>query len=63
MVCKIKEIREQLGMSQEELAKQSGISRYLISKLENGEDVNITKKTMILLSKALNKAVSEVFLF
>lgn len=63
MVCKIKETREKLGMSQKELAKKSGISRYLISKLENGEDVNITKRTMVLLSNALNKSVSEIFLF
>lgn len=59
---KVKEIRVKKGLSQEELANKSNISRYLISKIENGEDVNLTKNTMISISKALDKPVVEVFM-
>ena len=59
----IKEYREKLNMTQIELAKKSDISRYLISQLENGEDVNITKKTMVQIATALNANVLEIFLF
>lgn len=59
----IKEFREKLNMTQIELAKKSEISRYLISQLENGEDVNITKKTMVQIATALNANVLEIFLF
>lgn len=60
---KVKEIRVKKGLSQEELANKSNISRYLISKIENGKDVNLTKNTMISISKALEKSVVEVFMF
>lgn len=63
MVCKIKEVREKKSLTQEELALKSGVSRYLISRLENGEDVNITKKTMIAIAEALEEAVTSIFLF
>lgn len=59
---KVKEIRVKKGLSQEELANKSNISRYLISKIENGEDVNLTKNTMISISQALEKPVIEVFM-
>lgn len=59
---KVKEIRIEMKLSQEELANKSGLSRYLISKIENGDDVNITKNTMISISSALNKKVTDVFL-
>lgn len=58
---KVKEIRIEMKLSQEELANKSGLSRYLISKIENGDDVNITKNTMISISNALNKKVTDVF--
>ena len=35
MGYKIKDIRESLGMTQEELAEKSGVSRTIISGLEN----------------------------
>ncbi len=63
MKNKIKEVREKLNMTQADLAKKSSVSRYLISQLENGEDVNVTKKTMIQISKALNSNVVDIFLF
>ena len=63
MENKIKEYRENLNMTQMDLSKKAEISRYLISQLENGEDVNITKKTMVQIASALNASVTEIFLF
>ena len=38
MKTKIKYIRHELGMSQDELAKKSNVSRQTISALENGKN-------------------------
>jgi len=38
----IAEFRQQQGLSQKELAEKSGISQQHISKLERGENFNIT---------------------
>ena len=62
MECRVKELREKLGMTQEDLAKKAGVSRNLISMLENGKDVNITKRTMQALSKALDTPINNIFL-
>lgn len=59
---KIKEKRLKREMTQEELSKRSGVSRYIISQLENGVDVNITKETMIAIANALGYKVSSIFL-
>lgn len=63
MKCKIKEYRELKQMTQEELAEKAKVSRYLISQLENGYDVNITKRTMLSIADALGASVTEIFLF
>lgn len=60
---RLKEHRIKQGMTQEELAKKANVSRYLISKIESGEDVNITKNTMVSISEALHTSVSTIFLF
>ncbi len=60
---KVKEYRIQKGLSQEELAKEANLSRYLISKIEKGDDVNLTKNTMISIAAALDKKVADIFLF
>ena len=56
------EIRQEKGLTQEELSSLSGISRPTISKLENQEDVVVKTSTLLALSKALNKPLSEIFL-
>lgn len=63
MKNKVKEYRVEQNLTQEELAKKANVSRYLISKIENGDDVNITKNTMLSIAEALNSNVSDIFLF
>lgn len=61
MGYRIKEIREACGMSQEELAQKSGVSRGTISALENGLERNTTSKTLLKIAKALNTTVDQIF--
>nr|DAH02232.1 MAG TPA: helix-turn-helix XRE-family like protein [Caudoviricetes sp.]DAY90556.1 MAG TPA: Helix-turn-helix XRE-family like protein [Caudoviricetes sp.] len=63
MKNKVKEYRVEQNLTQEELAKKANVSRYLISRIENGDDVNITKNTMLSIAEALNSNVSDIFLF
>lgn len=61
-MIKIKEERLKNQMSQEELARRSGVSRATISKLENGDENQvITTATMAKIAKALDKAVGDIF--
>lgn len=61
MGYKIKELREAMKMTQEELAKKSGVSRGTISALENGIDRTTTSKTLVKLAKALDTTVDRIF--
>lgn len=61
MGYKIKEKREELKMTQEELAAESGVSRGTIIALENDEDKNVTTTTLCKLAKALGTTVEQLF--
>lgn len=61
MGCKIKERREFLKMSQEELAEKSEVSRATISSLENNSERNTSTKILKRISSALGTTVSELF--
>ena len=61
MGYKIKEIRESLDMTQEELAEKSGISRVTISGLENGTERNTMSKTLIKIANALGVSLDQIF--
>lgn len=61
MNTKIKEFRESLKMTQDELAKKSGVTRPYISNLENGKQEVIKNTTMESIARALGKPVSEIF--
>lgn len=61
MGYKIKELREAMKMTQEELAEKSGISRGTISALENGIDRTTTSKTLVKLAQALDTTVDRIF--
>lgn len=58
---KIKERREEIRMTQEELAQKSGVSRQTISALENGIDRNTTSKTLLAIATALGSTVDSIF--
>ncbi len=56
----LKEIREKKGITQDELAEKSGISRATISKLENEASV-FNSQTLSKLADALDTPVSKFF--
>lgn len=58
---KVKEYRENLGMSQEELAQKSGVARTIISRIENNQASDVKLSTLLSLANALNEAVSTIF--
>ena len=60
MGYKIKEVRESIGMTQEELAEESGVSRGTISALENGNPIT-TSKTLVKLAKAMKVSIDQIF--
>lgn len=61
MGCKIKERREFLKMSQEELAEKSEVSRATISSLENNSERNTSTKILKRIASALETTVVELF--
>ena len=61
MGYRIKEEREALGMTQEELERKSGVSRVTISGLENGTTRNTTTGTLLKLAAALNTTIDRIF--
>ena len=61
MGYRIRELREAMKMTQEELADKSGVSRGTISALENGSMRNTTSKTLLKLAQALNTSVDRNF--
>lgn len=61
MGYKIKEIREEKGMTQDELSKKSGVARSIINGLETGRTKTTTTDTLKKIANALEKKVSEIF--
>lgn len=61
MGYKIRETREKLKMTQEELSQKSGVSRGTISALENGTKRATTTKTLINIAKALGVSIDVLF--
>ncbi len=61
MKNQIKEIRENKGITQLELAQLTGLSVGYICHLERGSRTNPSYNTMIIISKALNADVGVVF--
>lgn len=57
----IKERREELKMTQEELATKSGVSRQTISALENNKYDNVLVGTLAAIATALSTTVDKIF--
>ena len=61
MGYRIKECRKEKNMSQCELAEKSGVSRTIISGLENGTITTTTTDTLLKIAKALDTKVADIF--
>ncbi|WP_283683422.1 helix-turn-helix transcriptional regulator [Parablautia sp. Marseille-Q6255] len=61
MEYKIKQFRNEKNISQEELARLSGVSRAIISGLESGSIKTTTTSTLSKIAEALGKKVSDLF--
>ena len=59
---RLKEIRNEKKLSQNELASIVGVSRQTISSIENGQ-FNPTAKLALILCIALDKTFEEIFYF
>ena len=58
----LSEVRKDKGLTQEELAEKSGISRVTIANIERGAVTNLKINTMLSLANALDSTVEEIFL-
>ena len=61
MGYKLREAREEKRLTQEELAKKSGVSRQTIISIETDESYNPTFNTLIKLAEALGTTVDQIF--
>ncbi len=61
MGYKIKKLRDEKHMTQEELAAKSGVSRTIISLLENHSTHSTSTKTLVKLAAALGVTVDQIF--
>ena len=61
MGYKIKDYRESLGRTQDELAKKSGVSRGTLCALENGSEKVTTTKTLMKIASALDLTIDSLF--
>ncbi len=61
MGYKIKDRREYLRMSQEELSAKSGISRQTISSIENNPEKSVSTKTLEKIASALDTTIGKLF--
>ena len=61
MGYKIRECREEMGISQEKITKRAKISRTTLSGLESGAIKTTTTDTLLKIAEALNKKVTDIF--
>lgn len=61
MTYNVKAIREERGITQEKLAKEAGVARATISKLEGGKDVVTSTETIRKIANALDCSVQDIF--
>lgn len=61
MGYRLKEIREEKGITQEELEKLSGVSRQTISAIENNDQYQTKTGTLLALARALETTVDKLF--
>ena len=57
----LRQIRIQKGITQQELADLTELSRTKISEIETEKDIPLKSSTILAISKALNIPVSKIF--
>lgn len=62
MMLNLRAVRRQMDITQDELAKKSGVSRATISYLESGVATDAAVSTLTKLASALGISVRELFL-
>jgi len=62
MENKIRELREQLNLTQIDFAKKLDVSRQTVISLENGK-YNPSLPLAYKIAKAFNKTIEEIFIF
>jgi len=61
MGYKIKELRESLKMTQEELANKAGVSRQTVNAIENNKSSVVLTSTLAAIASALGTTVDKIF--
>lgn len=59
---KIKDLRKELGVTQEDLAFKVGVTRQTIISLENGK-YNASLQLAYKIAKYFNRSIEEIFVF
>ena len=62
MVLNIKRLREEKGMTQEQLAEKANVNRSLLNQLETGKLKNTSINTLQKIADTLNCKISELFI-
>lgn len=62
MLYRVKEVRKERGLTQEELAKKAKVARGIIVRLESDEEFNTSTNTLSKIAKALECSMAEIFL-
>ncbi|WP_289687002.1 helix-turn-helix transcriptional regulator, partial [Faecalibaculum rodentium] len=58
---KLQQVRESAGMTQDQLAAKSGVSRNWIWKIETGKTDNVSIKVLLALANALGVKIDDIF--
>lgn len=61
MGYRVEELRKGKGMTQEELAKKSGISRQSISAIEKNRVSQVKSGTLLAIAEALDTTIDNLF--
>lgn len=59
---RVKKRREELGMTQQDLAKKAQVSRQTIVSIESNENFQTSTATLVKIARALDCKVSSIFL-
>lgn len=61
MRYRVKELRTKAGLTQEALAKQAGVSRPVISKMETNDAAIVSLRTLSRIANALDVTIGELY--